>query len=124
MVTSGPAIAQTATPRSAVRELPSAERAWWPPPFVANFVATCSHSTGSNLARQIVAAVHQFERHSIALVTIVAKGFADFAPHREPESKQIENSCRASAQNLSKRWRPRADGKGSEKNNCFAERQR
>src|SRR5262249_5334842 len=36
---------------------------------------TCSHSTGSNLARQIVAAVHQFERHSIALITTAAKGF-------------------------------------------------
>jgi hypothetical protein len=36
------------------------------------------------LAPQIVAAVHQFERHSITIITTAAKDFADCAPHREP----------------------------------------
>jgi hypothetical protein len=68
------------------------------------------------LATQIVAAVHQFERHSITIITTAAKDFADCAPHREPGN---HNKLKTHAERVHKT--SRKDGiqelieKGSEK---------
>jgi hypothetical protein len=42
------------------------------------------------LATQIVAAVHQFERHSITIITTAAKDFADCAPHRAGNQNKLK----------------------------------
>jgi hypothetical protein len=73
------------------------------------------------LATQIVAAVHQFERHSITIITTTAKDFPDCAPHREPGN---QNKLKTHAERAHKTCRK--DGiqelmEKGEKNNCFAE---
>jgi hypothetical protein len=65
MFGSGPAIAQTATLAisSARIALGLARMAV---SFCREFFQPCTHSAGSNLVTQIVAAVHQFKPHVIA----------------------------------------------------------
>jgi hypothetical protein len=66
MSASGLANAQTATLAMSSARIVFGRARMAASSFVVNFFQPCSHSTGSNLVTQIVAAVHQFKQHSIA----------------------------------------------------------
>jgi len=73
------------------------------------------------LATQIVAAVHQFERHSITVITTAAKDFADCAPHRAGNQNKLKTPTERAHKTCRKDGIQDLMKKGSEKNNRFAE---